>query len=360
MKTCIKHIILLCLSILPVASNLYGQGVYPPLLVDSVENTSVYPFPGRDYYHYGYDSISKHSKRVPSDAVGRDYDARLPREAREARERIDSVTVGSQMKYFVLPDPDVNFRWYNLDTTIINTHDTLLLDARFIWKASHSGAAAGLNRDSLYHPVLPINSADQKSPFHIVKWNRLSDADPDTLYVYEEAGAAFGYGFQADTTAMPVRVINKPSVSFVDTADAVAIPYLRMLCLNVAPSAAAPASYYFKYTVKSDVAGQKYQKVTYTVSKNGAPLLSPPAVSVPENGIDSILLTVTDFGTYRVEILDVSDRISRKSTVSGSPLTEPSPFPPASSKARSSVFTIVVAPPPQLNAPAYRVPNRRK
>jgi hypothetical protein len=337
---------------LPVASSLYGQGVYPPLLVDSVENTAMYPFPGRDYYHYGYDSISKHNNRLPSDATGRALDAMTPR---EPRERIDSVTVGSAMKYFVLPDPDVNFRWYHPDTTIISKHDTTLLDARFVWRATNTGV--GQNKDSLYHPVHSIHSASQKTPFHIVKWNRLSSLNPgsqsDTLYVFEEV-----FGFQADTTAIPVRVINKPSASFIDTALAVSTPYQSVLCPNVAPSPATPASIRLKYTVKSDVAGQKYQKMKYTVSRNGATVSTHPDVAVPENGLDSIQLTVTDYGVYRVEITDVSDRISRKSTVQGGPVTVPSPFP--ANKPKSSIFTVVVAPQPHLNSPAYRVPNRKK
>jgi hypothetical protein len=327
--------------------------------VDSVEK----PFKGRDYYHYGYDSISKHNNRLPSDVVGRQFAPE--RKPREEREKIDSVTIGSTFKYFVLPDIDVHFMWYDLDSTIVSKHDTTNLNARFIWWASHTGL--GGNKDSLYHPkfsdIAPgITQANQKTPFHIVQWNRLSslnaDHNPDTLYVYEAAGDLFD--FLADTAKTPIRVINKPSVSFVDTLTTeTLVPYFRIACPPVAPTT-TPYSFYFRYKVKSDVAGQKYQKIAYTVVKIGTPPALGDTVfyNVPENGIDSIYQEFADYGVYKVRLLDVSDRISRKSGVAGSPLLEPSPLPPT--KPPGKEFTIVIAPPPQLTEPAYRAPNRKK
>jgi hypothetical protein len=307
----------------------YGQDYSFSYAIDSVET----PLPGRDYYRRGYNRLSVPPEHVPP--------------VESAGETIDSVTVGGVLKYFVMPDSAINYSWYTPEGEIIDLFDTLHLVTSFRWSITHEGTGADENRHILYHPTLAITSAAQKTPFHSVQWNSLNvGGDADTLYV---ASAFYGCGGQnaslcciGDLLATPVRVIGKPWATFDTTAGA----FNRIVCMKTGTDTLITIP---MYAASPDMNGDKRLQVAYSISKNSV-MLDRDTVPASATGVAEITYRFAAYGVYRLEIEDVTDRISRKSNVHGT-----SPF----KSSHSHVFDVIIAPPPKLSPP-YRIPNRKK
>jgi hypothetical protein len=315
---------------LTTLTNLHGQ-TYPLLKVDSVET----PFPGRDYYRYGYDRFSAAPPAAPA-----------------PNELIDSVTVGAIMKYFVSPCVDANPDWYTDRSVIKDITDTVLLKTAHQWRTTHSSQNVGI----FYHPVLSVVSTKQKTPFFSVAWNRLSDAKPDTLSVMEYITRSDGSISRADTVPVAVRVINRPSATFTDTATV--NKYSGVICGDINPLEPKEMKdtvfRYFPVQINSEVAGYKRLRIAYQVlDASGAVVIPLDTVRIPENGSDSILLKIIAFGEYHIHLTGVFDRISQKCRVAGNPVLS------SASAGHSDLFKVIVTPLIQQFNPLYRIPNDR-
>ena len=291
MKNFIKYSIIF-ISMLCSAGSAFGQT--PPVTVTIDSKT---------YYRHGYNSRD-------------DGTVLQPREVR------DSVTLTSEMKYFVLPDEVISPEY------TLNMTDFSKVNSTFAWTF---GTTA--------HGSITTGSG---TPLVTVRWNIIGD---DELKVVETPNAgASGCGDGAPTT-MPVVVIPKPTVAF--TPNTVAPEYAAEACEGDLTGG------YLKSFSLNVVTQSTQVNVSYTVTRNGVgyPALDGTDVRVKITGTSpdytaALPITFTEYGAYEITITNVTDRISRKpaTVVNGDVI-------PAGEK---FTFNLIR---PIRTGPIYRLPN---
>jgi hypothetical protein len=203
-----------------------------------------------------------------------------------AGEAIDSVTTTSVMKYYVLPDINVNPGFVAPFTNLVST---------FGWTTSvATGSAAG---------VIANVPSSVHANYQQVTWSGIGTIN---LNVVENSVSGCASG---STTTIPVSIINIPTVTG-----------------GAAPSAQCtsdPATVTFAVplaTLTSDISTPDKVRINYTVYNPDNTVLFPAANLDLAKGAATFNLTLTgatQYGAYKVTINSVSDRISRKSVVAG-------------------------------------------
>lgn len=201
-----------------------------------------------------------------------------------ATENIDSVTIGSTMNYFVMPDLDVN---QDADGPYNYTTNKDALTSTFNWFTL---------------PDLTVTKQEE----NYVSVDFPSEGDY-TLHVSELSVA----GCANDTTQIDVRVIGVPEVGYTvaDGSEDFCVTGTDG-SLSVAPSAMG-------IIINSDVAGNRDIIVSYRISStngsyNGG---SPKDVTVNIGDAESsfsLSEDLTHYGVYTVTLTNITDRISRK------------------------------------------------
>jgi hypothetical protein len=228
-----------------------------------------------------------------------------------AGEAIDSVTVTSLMKYYVLPDPNVNPGFAVPFLNILST---------FNWSTSGAtGTAAGAiaNVPAALHPN-----------YKQVTWTGIGTINLNVVEVSSSGCTSGG------STTVPVQIINIPTVTG-----------------GAAPAAqctANPATVTFlvPLALTSDISLPDKVRINYTVYNPDATVLFAASNLDLAKAAASFSLTLTgatQYGNYMVTINSVSDRISRKSSVAGT-VTSPN-------------ITLTVNRIP-VTGPIYHIPNQ--
>ena len=234
------------------------------------------------------------------------------------QEERDSVTVTSEFKYFVLPDPTISPD-YKYDTPA-NTIDFSKVNSTFAWSLKNSFGTT--------------NSST--TPIITVTWNTTGI---DSVMVKETPN--IGAACAGSGTSIPVAVIIKPEIAFTPNGSI----YADSACYTQTQVTTG-----VQYPFSMAVTTQSSQVwVDYTVTKNGTLQTSLAGTNVPVSG-GNITLTFQDYGRYVVTITKVTDRVSRKSTdASGDPIL-------GNITAAGAKFAYNVMRPIQTG-PIYRIPN---
>jgi len=252
---------------------------------------------GKDHYRHGYNSIGGGET--------------LQNPGWEER---DSVTVSSEMRYFVLPSEIANpgYSW-STPMTLTNVIST------FTWSFGETTPRGAV-------------IAGSGEPLITVKWNTLGAETLSVLEVPDETVAACSDG---TPTTIPVVVIPKPTIAFAPNAQTPL--YADEACELIQAGA-------FPVTINMNVSTESTQvEVSYTVTRNGEAYstLNGTDIRVVNSGIT---ITFPDYGLYEITLTDVSDRVSRKSSVEGDIVT------------LGKIFTFNLTRPIQTG-PIYRLPN---
>ena len=304
MKASLKYIIPLLLLL----SAAYGQTATTPTVPASVTIDS------KTYYRDGYNSTDNG-------------------ETPQTREAVDSVTVTSAMKYFVLPDPSVSPS-YNVSTLTDLDFDDV--NSIFVWELD---------------PALTIGSftgvpdPDNEKPLIEVSWHSTGTA---ILKVQE---TPTGPTCPSEPATVNVTVIPKPVIAFnpvnVDK-------YVRGDCYE---SLDTPAEVAFDMNVETQSA---QIEVSYTVvqmaDEDATPVTSNGAnIKVAYNATNqkyTLTIEFTEYGIYDITLNTVTDRIARKSNVLDGVIGTEGP----EGTTVGTTFRYVVKRPVRTG-PIYRVPN---
>ena len=297
MSNTVKYSIILILLATTFA---YGQQQSVPIKID-----------GADYYQHGYnkDGGPFDDKDTPAKAPTPPY------EGWQIREESDSVTVTSRVKYFVLPNENFN-PGYDVAKPLEN------VSSAFKWTLDNSnGAFTG------------ATEADNKKPLIEVQWNVVGKS----LLTVEEQPSVLSC--DVVPSVIPITVIPKPTLVFAPNAEDP--KYATSHCLGLNDDPMKDVTHSFDMTITTS-SSQVW--ANYTVSKNGVDVPALAGNNVPI--VDGKLtITFEGFGRYVVTLVGVTDRISRKSGVTGDITT-----------GDGKEFVFEVLRPVQTN-PIYRVPN---
>lgn len=204
-----------------------------------------------------------------------------------ASEAIDSVTVGSTMNYFVMPDLNVN---QDADGPYDYATNKDALVSTFDWFAI-PGLTITKDEENYVSVDFPASPGDY------------------TLNVSEESTA----GCSTDTTTIQVRTINAPEVGYTIAGGS------EDFCVNDADGSFSVSPSPVSVTINSDVFGNRgiiisYQITSTSSSFNGGnPLNGTVSVADGDSNF-SISENLTHYGTYTITLTDITDRISRKPT----------------------------------------------
>jgi hypothetical protein len=203
-----------------------------------------------------------------------------------AGEAIDSVTTTGVMKYYVLPDINVNPGFVAPFTNLVST---------FGWTTSvATGSAAG---------VIANVPSSVHANYQQVTWSGIGTIN---LNVVENSSTGCASG---TTTTIPVTIINIPTVT------GGAAPAAQCSSNPSTVTFAVPLS------LTSDISTPDKVRINYTVYNPDNTVLFPAANLDLAKAAATFNLTLTgatQYGAYKVTINSVSDRISRKSSVAGS------------------------------------------
>ncbi len=294
-----KQILKYCTAILLlfVAVGAYGQ----------TTNVSI---DSKTYYQHGYNSTGGPN---------------LPQEAR------DSVTVGSVIKYFVLPSSEANPLF-----NVANPTDFTNVTSVFNWGFRRSGGAA-------LGSITPSTPTNQ--PIISITWGNSYGA-VDTIRVVENPAN----GCPGSETKIPVEIIAKPSITFRQVGSP--LDYKKDTCVTQA-QVTATITYNFPVAITSAVKPDAKVWVNYTVTKDGvaAPTLNGTnvALTMSSTTLGTFPIAFNAYGKYEVTITQITDRISRKSSVlvNGDIAT---------GTGQSALFTFSIIKPVETG-PIYRLPN---
>ena len=293
---CVKFLSVLSLGLFLMGTSTFGQTTPEKVSIDSKDN----------YYRHGFNANG-------ANTVG----------SIKAEEATDSVTIGSTMKYFVLPDPAYNKDWYNVDGSIKDITNTSNIISSFTWTIET--VSSGVGTTSATTPIAPINWTTSGTAS--IKVQEVPPGGDDVC--------------KGTETVIPVEIIAKPTITFglVGTAYSDGKCYL--------PDDVDDAAYSFPVNVSTDVKGKQDVKISYTVTKEGDASYSSGGTDVLiESGQFNV--SFDDYGKYEITITKLTDRISRKSGDEGT-----SGF---LTSGGSLSFTYTVIKPAQTG-PVYHLPN---
>jgi len=241
-----------------MASTVFGQPPSPPASV-SID--------GKTYFRHGFNS------------TGAGLTLQTP------REDVDSVTITSSMRYFVMPDPRVSplFDVENLPA-ISNVNST------FNWTIAPLGHGA-------------ITSTPSNNPLITVQWNMLGAGTLTVLEVPSVGQACDG----DHQTVMPVLVIARPTIAFTP----INTEYLREECEDDITGGHGVNIDMSVFTQSAQV------EITFTVTKDGVPYTGFGGATPIRLVNNRLPIIFTEYGRYVFTITGVTDRISRKSSVTG-------------------------------------------
>ena len=339
MKKFVKYGICAVALLMWAAGYAHGQtATDPPLKVEIPPVSTTVTNQLKDYYQHGLDKTSV-------DAADK-----------KSYEAVDSVTITSFMKYFVLPDPSVNTA-YNY-TTVTPTNFTGVV-SEFDWTLSNSnGTFKGAG------PAAPLN-ADNKKPLIIVNWTTLGASK---LTVQEQPD---GPTCPGDPREIDVFVIPKPKIEFRRMKEG--DPDDDGECVNEQCVArdydietlGVEVSFAMKVFTKSNQVKVKYQIREGTDPWAAAPVITEDvtlgAETSPGSGeynAGDLKITFYDYGEYEIKLTEVTDRISRKSMdADGNEIVgDIVQTPPANGADPCETFKYIVRRPVETG-PIYRIPN---
>jgi hypothetical protein len=206
-----------------------------------------------------------------------------------ANEAIDSVTVGAVMDYYAMPDKTINTSFNETVSLSANITTT------FTWDSDNPGESIA-------------TKTGQYQNYVEVTWSSLTaDTEPDTLFVTEATGTCS----DPTPTKIPVRVIAAPTADF-DIATNAICENDTVGGYDVVVDLSTPVvTGNIRYTIS--VQGPNTNPVyTNTYNVNGASNTFTIPGSVFADGR----------GNYTITFTEISDRISRKSSVAGSSPTQ--------------------------------------
>ena len=300
---CVKLLGTLTIGVLMMTNNGFGQT--PPTNVTIGAGADA-----KTYYHHGFNANGTNSFDETGKAVVKDGEA------------VDSVTVGSTMTYFVLPDPTFNATWRaNFASNPANISSTTGLHSAFDWTVT---PAAGSDVSSTATPIIKT-----------INWKALGTASIKVQEMPKLSDECIGA-----PTVIPVQIIPKPTITF----DEVNSAYSHAACYADLTGVVYP----FPVTITSAVKGKTEAMVSYKVTINdGSESIVPDVpVVIGTGGVGTIDVPFTDYGEYVITITKLTDRISRKSGDAGTDLLA----------GGSATFTYTVMKPVQTG-PVYHLPN---
>jgi hypothetical protein len=248
-----------------------------------------------------------------------------------ATEAIDSVTVGSTMPYFIMPDVNYNSTYFAQSSYSA----TDLTESTFNWTISKSATgtiAAKAKNDT------------DTSPWVEIKWN---DTDLVNVTMIEESQSG---SCTSDPVVIPVQVIQKPEIKFGEISG-------ERKFTECVPTLGAHSYAFPVVPLTNAVISESWDVfVTYDVTftpLNGIPG-SPQSGTAPvSNGsftLDELVLD--DYGTYTIVITGISDKTSKKCTFEGGETAFN-----LSNNIADETFAYTMLPKPQPGK-AYHVPNK--
>lgn len=226
----------------------------------------------------GTTGLYKHGTNSHSPAVDVGYESK------------DSVTVGSVMDYFVMPDPLAS-PLYDVSSSFTNN-----LNTNFTW--SHTGPAA---------PTIATKATFGEN-YVTVQWPTGAAAIGSyTLKAVESNGAGC---VDAGGTTIDVVVINAPSAGFSSVTN------------TECTSDPATKTYNLPLNRSTDVNNNRLTvtfSVVYTPIDGTAGAPATYTEVIPETGNVELsdIIGALNYGSYEVTITDVDDRISVKSNKIG-------------------------------------------
>lgn len=234
-----------------------------------------------------------------------------------AAENIDSVSVGSTIDYFVMPDANLN------PSYDFSTDPTANLNSTFNW-SSDGGQTV-------------TTKTGMGSNYVEVDWDATTGTGSYTLEVTEQSGGAC---VDATPTQISVAVIGLPTAAF---DNSVYGGYTSSVCSND-PTA---ETFNFPISLSTEVIdGDVEFTYSMTNTTTGTVVTAGTALNLDESNTTFTFNSFpAEYGDYEVTITAISDRISTKSGVAGDINT-----------GVSDVFTYTISRTPETGV-IYHVPN---
>lgn len=214
-------------------------------------------------------------------------------------ETVDSVTIGSTMPYFVMPDEYYNKDYY-LESDYKNTNKTT---SEFEWTLN--GATSADIKTS--NP-----NSTGTSPWVHIKWMTLTTgSNPDMIRILEKPQIAGGaFTCEGTATEIPVWVINAPTATFGASNSG-----SECVETTTGSTIKTPFDYEFQVSTTTDVNDPNDLIVEYSMKKDDSPYLSTTTATLDSNS--KLTINFTEVGEYVITLENITDRISRKSAVDG-------------------------------------------
>jgi len=239
------------------------------------------------------------------------------------RENVDTVMVTAVMNYFVMPDVYWNSAYFLQS----NYSATNLTSSQFDWTVT-LGTAVAQNAN-----------ATSTSPWVKITWGTTTGAAVVT--VKEVPQGLSDPACDGTPTTIPIHIIAKPTIGF----NPVGTPptFVASDCYTSATVASAFYDFPISVTTSSSEV-----LINYSVEKTDlitGTVTTTSASNVPVNaGIGILKVLFSDYGSYKVTITSITDRIARKCDVAGD------------INVSANQFTYNVMPAPQP-ASIFHVPN---
>ena len=242
--------------------------------------------------------------------------------AESPREDIDTVMVGSNMTYFVMPDS-----YYNKTYFAGNDYKlTNLTTSKFEWTVPAANGTAAVQTPN----------GTGTSPWVKINWTAVTASSINVTMVEKPQGLTTAC--DGDATVIPIFVIKKPTIEYNQVGSPLA--YTAAGCYTDVTKLLA--EYDFGVTISTQ-SSQVLVDCSITWKKIDGTTSTYTETDVPVNS-GSFNLKFTDYGDYEVTITKITDRIARKCEVTGD-IT-----------AAKNKFAYSVLPQPKAGK-AYHVPN---
>jgi hypothetical protein len=241
-------------------------------------------------------------------------------------EKTDSVTVGSTMPYFIMPDANYNSKYFAQNSYAA----TDLTTSKFNWDVNPgSGVVAAKNE----------NGTDT-SPWVEIKWSATGLVEVSMTEESQNVSCI------SDAVKIPVQVIQKPEIMFGEIAN-------ERKFTECVPDVNNHTYDFQVVPLTNGVITQSSGvKITYDLEfaplGGGASTQSNGNIAEVSNG--SFTLELKEHGTYTIVIKSVSDKISRKCTFDA----PGDAFNLGTADEEKFVYTMLPKPTP---GKAYHVPN---
>lgn len=237
-------------------------------------------------------------------------------------ENTDSVTAGGTLEYFVMPDATLN-AGYNYATNPLTG-----LTSTFDWSGTTGQSSITYKK----------SGATDIPNYVSILWG--STTGTYQVSVAEQAAAGCA---DPTPTVIPVQIIAKPTLTYPAAGGS------QSFCSTAADGSTNinPAAMTVNFT--SQVSGKRDMQLRYTITSVGHGTVATNVLaSITETsattGTFTLASPLNNYDTYTITLTEVTDRIARKSNVTGSP-------------SGNLTYTVIINRTPSTGT-IYHVPNQ--